>query len=377
MGAAALRRGARALIVSLACLTAMVSTARAQVDQLPKDVTDAPAALSAAQVTALKTYADKYLKMLADSADKPASDPAGETARRSLIEPLTRSSVTPSFRLEYSKAIAEQVRTLSKSPTQGTAINALVIAGDLATEAAVDIAESQLSAKDDGIRFIAVAALRRTFEAVALTAPAVNPQRLESTITKLADALAKETNPEVVLALTKTIIAALKVDRAGHEALRSKAAIALSDSLGARLRELSGAIPEKQTHSSLVLAATELRDALGIAGRIDASAAKAAAGFAGDLLVNLSKVVNKGGLEATPADEKNPQRSIAVQIAQLAEQIVTLAQTKLGGAPVETQLANRLRAGSVNDDASFTIDAAKVTERLAKPPFDLKADRFK
>lgn len=359
-------------------LGGFASGARAQLDTIPAELTQMKTPLSGDQADVVRKYADRYLKQL-EEAEGKAENASGDQAKQMLCEPLNRMNVTTSFRFEYSKALISRVQKLSQSAEATTAIAALVIAGDLATDQALGVIEPQLSAKDEGTRLQAAAAMRRTFEAVKFTDPAVGPDRLTSALAAVGGALAKETNPHIVYTLTEAGIAGIRIDRAGHEDVRSKAAVMLSDTLGQRIRELAGAVPEQQMLYAFVKAATEVRSALGATGQLDATAAKAAAGFAGDLLLNISKVIEKGGLKAEPSDQ-NTERAVAVQLAQLSEQIVALAQTKLqaGSAqPAPLGLANQLRTGSVQADATFGLEVRKVVGTLTQQPFGLSSDRFR
>lgn len=365
------------MCLALLCMGGLTPSARAQVDAVPKELIESKVPLSAEQVETVRKYADKYLSQLADSVNKPVESPAGDQAKQMLCEPLNRMGVATAFRTEYSKLIIGRVQEFSRNQNPSLAIAGLVIAGDLATAESLSVIEAQLSAKDDGTRLQAAAAMRRTFEAVRLSDPAVVVDRLVTALGAVGAALAKETDPHIVYTLTEAAIAGLRIDRATHEQVRSKATVVLSDTLGGKIRELSGAVPEQQTLFALVKAATEIRSALGATGQLDGVAAKAAAGFAGDLLLNISKVIEKGGLRAEPADQ-NTERAVAVQLAQLSEQIVTLAKAKLGDQqPAPPGLSNQLRPGTVKEDATFGLEVKKMVGQLTQPPFGLPAERFK
>lgn len=365
-----------AILAFVALSLAGFRPAHAQIDTLAREITDATTQLSESQVEAVNRYADRYLQQLEAGASLPPEDSTAESARKMLQSPLLRASTTPPFRLAYSRLIIDRLRAIAEGSSPAMAIQALQVAGDLATDAAVAVSEGLLNSPDDSIRLSSAAALRKTYEAVALSAPAVNPTRLEASLRAIGKALEGEANLDVVRALTEAATAAMRIDRANHESVRSAAAASLSNSLGARVRELSGSIPDEKLLVSMVAAAASIRDSLAIGGRVDANSSKSAAGFAGDLLVNLSKTVNRGGLSTEPADQ-DPARGRAVQLALLAEQIISLSQTRLGGQSSPIDLSNRLRSGAVNDDAAFTLDVARVCERLTKPPFDHRADRFR
>ncbi|HLO40744.1 MAG TPA: hypothetical protein VK176_06955 [Phycisphaerales bacterium] len=366
------RRSLAMLLIAGVCAGPMATVAHAQFDTLPNEVTSATSALSGEQAAAVKSYAQKYVDQLTVEGEGDSAD----QAKRLLVEPLNRMSVTPSFRLEYARALSEKLRAMSQDGKAENAIRALFIAGDLATETSIAIAESQLTAKDDGTRAAAAVAMRRTFEAVKRFDPAISTARLATSLDAVGNALRKEADPQIYRELSRAVSAAMQIDRAGHENVRNKAAAVLSDALGARLRELEGAIPETQTAYALVGAATDLRSVLGQEGQLGAEGAKAAAGFAGDLLVNISKVIKKGGLSTSKAEE-DPSRALAVQMSLLAEQIITLASARTSAAGAAVNLSNFLRSGEVNDDAKFTLGLNEVVDRLTKAPFSHPADRFK
>jgi hypothetical protein len=370
------RRALAALFIAGLCAGPLATSAYAQFEGLPTEVTSATGALSGTQAEAVRAYARKYLDQLAAGSGEATGEERADEAKRLLVEPLNRLSVTPSFRLEYARALIDQLRTMSQDSKAQTAIRALFISGDLATETSIGLAEAQLASPDGGTRAAAAVAMRRTYEAVKRFDPAVGMPRLLTSLDAVGTALRKETDPQIYRELSRAVSAAMMIDRAGHEGVRNKAAAVLSDSLGARLRDLSGAIPEAQTAYALVGAATDLRTVLGQDGQLSGEGAKAAAGFAGDLLVNVSKVIKKGGL-ATDAAENDPTRALAVQMSLLAEQIITLASTRLNASGPAVTLSNFIRSGLVGDDAKFTLGLNDVVDRLSKAPFGHPADRFK
>ncbi|HRJ49991.1 MAG TPA: hypothetical protein PKU91_05635, partial [Phycisphaerales bacterium] len=282
-----------AILAFVALSVVGLRPAHAQIDTLAREITDSTSPLSDSQVEALKRYTDRYLQQLEAGAGLPQDDASAEAARKMLQSPLIRAATTPPFRLAYSRLTIDRLRALAEGSSPTLAIQALQITGDLATDAAVSVSEGLLASPDDSIRLSAAASLRKTYEAVTLSAPAVNPARLEASLRAIGKALETESNLDVVRSLSEASIVAMRIDRANHESVRSMAAASLSNSLGARIRELSGAIPDEKMLVSMVTAAAALRDALAIGGRVDANASRAAAGFAGDILTNLSKTVNR------------------------------------------------------------------------------------
>lgn len=363
-----------ALIIGAVCLGLWPAAALAQVDSIPDEILRAPVALNAQQITTVKTYADKYVGQITAGAGKPEAETAIPPARSMLTGPLKSKGVTPAFRIEYSKLVIGSLRTLADGEDVLVITNALEIAGHLATPDAADLAESKLASKNGAIRLKAAATIRIICETATSSSPAIQPDRLVRSLNKVADAMRAETDPLIIDTMAQAMLAGLAMESG---MVRNAAMISVSDSLGEKVRALGGAIPEFKT--TVVRVEDKVRTALGAGGNqgVDAAAAKAAAGLAGDVLFNIVKVVKKAGLAPVPP-EQDPERAKAVEMVQLAEQIITLSQAKLGGAqgPPPT-LSSSLRKGTVKDDVQFTIEAEGILDSLTKPPFGLATDRYK
>ncbi|MCG3125171.1 MAG: hypothetical protein GIKADHBN_03706 [Phycisphaerales bacterium] len=361
--------------LSLAFTLLAATPARAQLDTLPDSVTDNVSPLSQAQEQTVRQYTEKYLSALETAAADPEGTTAAEDARRKLVAPLTRNTTSTTFRLEYSRQLMPRLRAMTESKNKNLVTQALQITGELATEAAVEATEALLDSSEEDVRFMAAAGLRRTFVAVSMASPAIDETNLKAAATALGKALTAEKSTLVAFAMTDALVAAVSTSRENLSGLRSTATIALANALGQRVRALNGAMPDVQDLQGLIKAATSFRDELAN-GRLDSESAKAAAGFAGDLHVNITKVIKKAGLPQSTVDSA-PARGQAVQMALLADQIITFAAQKRGDRGPAVDLSNRLRSGEVNDDALYANGVTDVVGRLTGPTFGLDATRFR
>ncbi len=353
--------------------------ARAQVDAIPAEITASQTQLNPSQVDTVKKYADRYVQQLtasAEAGEKLEAVQKLEEARRMLQGPLAGSTVSPAFRLAYTRQLADAVKTLLANSNQKVVINTLSIAGDLATDTSVDILDSHLTDPDPSIRRSVAGAVRRTFEAVVNAPPAVGAESLIKLLDHLGEAIKAEKDPEVTSGMAEAVLMGLEIAKPKYEAVRGRALSVVCDSLGTRVRQLEGVMPGLDLAKTLISAASRVRDMLGKPG-VDPKAIKDAAGFAGDLLVVVRKAVGNKGL-ALVAAEQDAERLTAIQISQLSEQITSLALKGLAGNMPAIQLSNFLRAGTVADDAKFAVGVQSlVDETLTKAPLGLAADRFK
>jgi hypothetical protein len=353
-------------------LLAFTPHARAQGDRLTTEITRSPTELNAAQVDAVRTFVTKQLEALGSDDHARIGG-----ARSRLIEPLNIDSVgntapSPAFRLAYSRELAAALKSLAEDSREHVAINALRVAAEVGTDATTAILEAHLAHTDDRVRLTV-----RVMEAIRLAPPAMQPDRAQSLVNKVAQALKAETDSSIARSFVRSLAAATQIDRARFEPVRADALRLMCDALSDRISELAGSLPDEQTSVTLFFAGVSARDVLAQA-TMPAATCKSAARFAGAVLANIIKV-NKGrGLPNVPSDEA-PERQTALQLAQLAQQIIPLAQKCAGTAQTSLDVAKHLASGTVNDDAKFNnaVEDEIITKILTKDPFSLAADQFR
>lgn len=363
----------RAAVLALAVAALAASPALAQVDQIPADIVRAQAGLTPDQARSLADYIGRH------SGKLDAQDPQDIKADRSaLIAPLAEADASPSFRLEYSRAISGKLEQLAKNTRESVAISALVIAGRLGTDNGVAIAESQLARPEPAVRFAAASALATTIDALKRQSPAIQPERIDRTIEIVGKAIDAETDPSTLDALVRALVAAMEVDRPRFETVRSAATVTLASHLGQKVQALKGDAVDDVYNMVLVRAATAMRDALSTArsGAMPIESIKAVATYAGDLLAHIVRQAKAGTIGNSPADD-DPTRQSAVQLASVAQSVAYFALTAAGANPEAPKLADFLKSGRVDDDARFADGLAQLANLMSKPPLELDPNRFR
>ena len=308
-------------------------------------------------------------------------------ARQELLEPLADTQVSAPFRIEYARQLDQALQRLSADKRDIVAINALIIAGELAADPGVAILEKQLGAKDPVVRYTAARGMGLTFEAVERSAPALSTDRAQKMVKTFGERLASETDPRVVDTLARALVAAMRLTNQKFvgDGVPAKALVELSLRLGARLH----VSPEKADLAALfetaVNSGVATREALSnVNSRLPDAARHEAAGFAGDMLALSARAI-RGGKEYAPiqSDDSNEVKASKVlarvplaQAAALAEAILALTA---GSGYKSQNLSDLIKTAILGDDARFLVGAGQIfgpDGMLVKAPFDFPPSRF-
>jgi len=294
--------------------------------------------------------------------------------REALLVPLTDPLNTPAFRLKFSEELVPTLKKLADDPNEIVVINALRLAGDLATAQSVDLVKSAASAQKPAIRYAAAFALRRTFEALGkMQAPTIRQDQADDAVRFIGKRLTEEKDALVIDGLVLAGIEASRVPV--HRAL---ALMNLSTGVSAVAKEQGSKLASEPLAQALLRCGTGVRDALSAAqpGQIPSEALKAAAELGGRLI---SYCVQAVEIKALPLTDK-ALREIHAQIATTGETIVLLAATLQGAnAPQSRNMGSKIKNASIADDAAFGVDARTLVGRdgvLSKDPFKFPADAF-
>ncbi len=361
----------RSLVLALTLGVAGVPAAMAQFTQLPPEIVEG-LTLTPEQVNQIKVYTDPLLKSLDDKEDASKR----REARVALVAPLNQGKASVSFRIAYSDAVMARVAELANSPEDVIAVNALCVAGDLASRHAVELLVSKLADSRPQVRYQAAFGLRRTMEAIARAPVALDASNLSPTIRAIADRLKAESDGLVAASLIEAGLAAMRVDDVRDLALGTITAAA-ADKLGS----LDPATMGSPWLIAIDSGCRGTRDILNTPGKpMPASALKSCADFAGRSIALTLKGVKARAIETGGAAD----RASYAEIASYAQQLIQLAggalstnfaMPRLGDHPI----GELLRSGKVQDEAEFAVGAAQLIGTsgvLTKPPFDLAADRF-
>lgn len=363
----AIRSGLATLAAATALLLA--APAHAQGDGLPTDIRRAPQ-LTAAQEQAVQAFVSEHVKNLAS--DNPQFIKRDRTA---LLEPLADLEASPKFRFTYAEALLPTLETLAGNANELVVINAMVIAGDLATAQGVGYLTKGLAATKPAVRYQAAFGLRRTFEALAaMPSPTVNDEQRTSAIESIAGRIKDEADPVVLDGL---VFAALEATKA--PATRNAAMTQLGRVMGVKTRTLGGKAAPDTVAQVLLRAGAGLRDSLASvqSGQVSDDALMASADAAGAMIAYCARAVEANSLPAAQA----AAREIHAQLATTCENVLLLVATLKPGAaaPESRKIGDKIRAGTAESDQAFVKDAVALVGRqglLSKPPFGFAADSF-
>ncbi|HEB60788.1 MAG TPA: hypothetical protein ENJ06_03085 [Phycisphaeraceae bacterium] len=143
-------------------------------------------------------------------------------SRRALLVSLQDPDASPAFRLAFSKAAIEKLKTLSTSDKPHISTSALMILGWVGTDMSTDAIIRDLNNDNNIVRYGAAKALRRTFLLVRKGSAVVPPASLWKAVRRLSSSLSRETDPYVVRSLVEALLASDHKD-AGVELCNSLA----------------------------------------------------------------------------------------------------------------------------------------------------------
>lgn len=335
----------------------VVSTpvASGQVDPLPDPCN--VAALSPDQTQQIDLYVSKRI-------DDLGSDDAmsRERARRELLTPLRRPCISVTFRLGYAKAAQPGLEQLASTSDDEVAINALMVLGELATSSSISSIQSQTSDSRLAVRYAAIVAMTRSFAAARSRAPALTDSQTNAAVSHLADRLAEESNTQVVDAIVRSLLAAAAIDRDGFSSTQQAALAALSSHIGERLRQADDANRPVLMLSSMRVVEYFAR-ILSSAGSVSTATAQDGSAIAGEILAHVAARANAGQI---PEDNRQMQ----TDLVNLSERVLLLANTKLGGSPMQSNLKTLFGA---HDDKAFFSRVRTIVLGLDSSPTNLDA----
>jgi hypothetical protein len=346
--------------------------AHAQGESLPTDIRRAPQ-LTSAQEQAVQSFVKEHTSNLAS--DNPQFI---KRDRSALLEPLADLEASPKFRFTYAEALIPTLESLAGNANEMVVINAMVLAGDLATAQGVTYLTKGLTAAKPAVRYQAAFGLRRTFEALAaMPSPTINDEQRVAAIESIAGRMKDEADAVVLDGL---VYAALEAGKA--PATRNAAMIQLGRAMAAKVRAVGGKAASDSMAQVLLRAGAGLRDSLvaAQAGQVSDEAVMAAADAAGAMIAYCVKAVESRSLPAA-AQGTTPAREAHAQLATTCENVVLLGATlkKGGSVPEARKIGDKIRAGTAESDQAFVQDARALVGReglLSKPPFGFAPGSF-
>lgn len=359
-------RGVRAVLLLGVAFTLFAPGAVwAQVQTLPKDIVTATSALSLAQIDAIKQFVAANVGDLAADTDPLKI----RRARNTIMDPLQDTQVSAPFRLEYTRALQGKLSELVGSGKSIVVVNALLVAGELATEPGVAIVEKQLGNKDISIRYTAVKGLGSALDAMGRRTPALSPDRALRIVDTLGKMMPGEEDERIYDGIARGLVAGMGVTE-----VRDRATTELCARLVALLKQQAGKDIDEAKNDTLIVATSAVRDAAAAFGgrpKLSATARAEAAKLGVEMLTAASGWIKAGKEFPTVgrddaqdvSEQKRESRLQVRQIVALGEAIVTLAgdaKGQVGG------LAKLLESARPEDDARYLESASQLLSSLPK-----------
>lgn len=326
------------------------------------------AALSADERSAVAAFVRDELAGLSGEPDKV------KLSRDHLIAPLGGANVSVDFRNAMGEVLLPEVDRLIKDPRDLVAVNALRIAGELATSTSVNMVVSALGDARVSVRTAACGALARAFEHTARTSPAINPDNAFTAVRALGGVIEKNTDPILLDAAILALSSAMRVPAAQMKDVQNAAAAQLATSASQRAQSVG--TPEVDGPSVLAVlarAAGSLRDvtvSAAIAGGLPPEALKAEAGLAGQILAGVSR---SAAAATTPEDQ-----AVLGEVTRAAEGLLLLAVSTLREQNVgRLDLAAALASGPQAFSEALTQRVIGPQGLLIQPPVSFPAGTFK
>lgn len=315
-------RTSRLLTLALGVMLVVGPTGALARQPLPNGI-EAKPALNQADRDAITRFVGEQKAKLSGEPD------AIKSGRDNLLARLASRGVTVEFRQVMAGALVDDLRRLAADQRDIVAVNALRVAGELATSTSVSIAIDGLKDPRSPVAYAATFALARAFEA-ARANPAINPADLNRAVGAAADFLSRQTDAHLADGATLALCAACRIE--GPAGFPDSALVALAKAAGARAQTIGAAGVDSAAMLAVVTrAAVSLRDAA-LPGRAIAPATRtAAATLAGELLVAVERAAKAQGAPspATFAPEAQLGETLLCLIAE--RQAIGLGQRLQSG----------------------------------------------
>jgi hypothetical protein len=367
------RRAALALGVVSWVVLAGLGAPLAWAQAPPLSVVQSVAGLSPADQGLIKAFVDRH------APDLSSAEPARiRDARNALMQPLADPRVGVPFRLEMSRQLAPVLDRLTRDPTPVVAVNAVRLAGEIATDRSADVVAAALTSQDPSVRLSAAAAAARVFEAVRTTTPALSVEPARTLAERVAEQLKAETEPNVADALARALISAGGLSAGGFAPVRG---LALERLTTVMLEPVQGWTRQAQAPAeparveTLLRTLSALRQEMtadqGASETMPARAVWSAGKLADETLAFVAEIVKAERLPVVSPERNEAavraERGWAVSAAGAAEQVVFFTRERLGGRtpPAGPSLAATLEGGTKQADARFIADAEALRRELA------------
>lgn len=284
--------------------------------------------------------------------------------RDRMLAPLKNPVVSVKFRQEASRAAERDLRRLADSQVELVSINALRVAGELATLDTGTLVADKLKDSRRSVRLFSAAAIGRIFMAVDQSSPAIGKDDVLVLVERLGEAVKSDPEAPVVHTAIQSLLIGAGVQRAGFESVRPRSITVLSAQVGARAKGLKGEDIKPALLGPMLEAQAAARDALTVNNpklELSPDAVKAALELNGHLLAAVVRLRKEFAADPEMKD-------LAEQIIRVAETAAAVGAPKMGGQYTPTQMEADFKAGK---DREFFQKALDMFRTLESGPLNL------
>ena len=224
------------------------------------------------------------------------SDDAQDVKRamEALTEPLHERGVTIAFRQAYAQLVMPIIDDMADSGSVQGQMNALRLAGDLATPRAALKIRSMFNNDDAGVQLFAISNAGRVLQSIGVHGPSMSIADANALINEINEAAADNMdNIELTRTCARALTEGTRISSRDLADVRNNAIVALSDLVGSHLRSVVGSDDPSFAQSLALDAASALTQAMSdISAQINADAARASVRLGGDIIaVPLRQVI--------------------------------------------------------------------------------------
>lgn len=297
-------------------------------------------------------------------------------ARMDLLVPLHNPEIDGSFRLKYSGALGQGgLATLATDNDSLVAINAIVVAGELATQLSVTILERALGDNREAIRYEAARSMGLLLLAIDTGDAAIPANQVDAVFRSITAKFRDESSVQVIDALVVALAAP-----GDDPQFRARCVRAMCDGAAEVAQRWRQAQPS-EAHALTVFRAIDsaYADLLGVQGGVDKDFARSAAIASGQALSFLVRWVDA----MPPAGMNAADRQLAIDLGAASARVLLLAHNTLTGDLQEDQITKPLK-DFVEGKPGATLNAIRsaITPwtgprgRLHMAPYNVKAGAF-
>lgn len=329
--------------------------------------------------TLTNTQLTQVTNFIRDNQDDLLSDDPTlcQRARKRLSDPLESANISLDFRRKYSDQLMGTVGIASQSQNEHIAVNALLLAGHLATPQSVEVLVRALDDQRVPVRYAGLAGLTLTMAQIDRSQPAIHEDLAVELVERVATLVENEESSIVFDGGVRTLVAA--ATQRQIDAVRRQAQTSIFSSLRYRLKSHQGVV-DTQTLTGAIRGIDALQSLLiEDTGNIRNDVATSAAELSGHLLALLGERIGAGDVDDDQTLEMARVRNLVIQGLQLCEATINLVNADyrngqpLAGQDLGGTFGNGDNAGTVEAINQGYIGPNGV---LIRPPFSFAAGTF-